>query len=128
MRRLSTPTSVISLLLIFVLFYLYIYIPSVVFILKLKEFILLFPFAVSAFTDYIKNLSPSTLDVELRMLQIIDDEDLQNIDQRPELHSIGLLLDYFVHELSSRNNFEFIQAVIRLFLKVWINVSFLVYQ
>ena len=52
------------------------------------------------------------------MLQIIDDEGLQNIDQRPELHSIGLLLDYFIHELSSRNNFEFIQAVIRLFLKV----------
>lgn len=72
----------------------------------------------SAFTDYIKSLSPSTLDVELRMLQIIDDEDLQNIDQRPELHSIGLLLDYFIHELSSRNNFEFIQAVVRLFLKI----------
>nr|XP_010911920.2 LOW QUALITY PROTEIN: WD repeat-containing protein 36 [Elaeis guineensis] len=72
----------------------------------------------SAFTDYIKSLSPSTLDVELRMLQIIDDEGLQNIDQRPELHSIGLLLDYFIHELSSRNNFEFIQAVIRLFLKI----------
>ncbi|XP_038987551.1 WD repeat-containing protein 36 [Phoenix dactylifera] len=72
----------------------------------------------SAFTDYIKSLSPSTLDVELRMLQIIDDGDLQNIDQRPELHSIGQLLDYFIHELSSRNNFEFIQAVIRLFLKI----------
>ena len=28
------------------------------------------------------------------------------------------LLDYFIHELSCRNNFEFIQAVIRLFLKV----------
>ncbi|XP_073002229.1 U3 small nucleolar RNA-associated protein 21 homolog [Typha latifolia] len=72
----------------------------------------------SAFTDYIKNLSPSTLDIELRMLQIIDDDDLEEVKQRPELHSIELLLDYFIHELSLRNNFEFIQAVIKLFLKI----------
>ncbi|ONK70376.1 uncharacterized protein A4U43_C05F33080 [Asparagus officinalis] len=72
----------------------------------------------SAFTDYIKGLSPSTLDVELRVLQIIDDEDMQALDQRPELQTIGLLLDYFIHELSCKNNFEFIQAVIKLFLKI----------
>jgi U3 small nucleolar RNA-associated protein 21 len=75
-------------------------------------------FSVSAFTDYIKGLSPSTLDMELRMLQIIDDDDRQEPDERPELFSIELLLDYFIHEISCRNNFEFIQAVIRLFLKV----------
>ncbi|KAK9293293.1 hypothetical protein L1049_021285 [Liquidambar formosana] len=72
----------------------------------------------SAFTDYIKGLSPSTLDMELRMLQIIDDDDQQEPDKRPELFSIELLLDYFIHEVSCRNNFEFIQAVIRLFLKI----------
>lgn len=73
----------------------------------------------SAFTDYIKGLSPSTLDMELRMLQIIDDDDdQQEPDERPELFSIELLLDYFIHEISCRNNFEFIQAVIRLFLKI----------
>lgn len=74
----------------------------------------------SAFTDYIKSLSPSALDVELRMLQVIDDDDNddQEMDKRPELHFIELLLDYFVHEISCRNNFEFIQAVIRLFLKI----------
>lgn len=77
-----------------------------------------FIFAVSAFTDYIKGLNPSTLDMELRMLQIIDDDDRQEPDERPELFSIELLLDYFIHEISCRNNFEFIQAVIRLFLKV----------
>ncbi|CAL5330714.1 unnamed protein product [Camellia sinensis] len=71
-----------------------------------------------AFTDYIKSLSPSTLDVELRMLQIIDDDDEQELDKRPEFHSIELLLDYFIHEISCRNNFEFIQALIRLFLKI----------
>lgn len=75
--------------------------------------------AVSAFTDYIKSLSPSTLDMELRMLQIIDDDDIQQeVDKRPEFISIELLLDYFIHEIACRNNFEFIQAVIRLFLKV----------
>ncbi|KAE8697073.1 hypothetical protein F3Y22_tig00110634pilonHSYRG00095 [Hibiscus syriacus] len=72
----------------------------------------------SAFTDYIKALSPSALDMELRMLQIIDDENLEELDRKPEMISIELLLDYFVSELSYRNNFEFIQAVIRLFLKI----------
>ncbi|KAH9805535.1 WD REPEATS REGION domain-containing protein [Citrus sinensis] len=72
----------------------------------------------SAFTDYIKSLSPSTLDMELRMLQIIDHDDHQELDKRPEYLSIELLLDYLIHEISCRNNFEFIQAVIRLFLKI----------
>ncbi|XP_031263908.1 U3 small nucleolar RNA-associated protein 21 homolog isoform X3 [Pistacia vera] len=71
----------------------------------------------SLFTDYMKSLSPSTLDMELRMLQIIDDDD-EELDKRPEFISIELLLDYFMHEISCRNNFEFIQAVIRLFLKI----------
>lgn len=77
-----------------------------------------YAFAVTAFTDYIKSLSPSALDMELRMLQVIDDVDEQETDKRPELYYIELLLDYFVQETSCRNNFEFIQAVIRLFLKV----------
>lgn len=72
----------------------------------------------SAFTDYIKSLSPSTLDMEFRMLQIIDHDDHQELDKRPEYLSIELLLDYLIHEISCRNNFEFIQAVIRLFLKI----------
>ncbi|KAJ0049625.1 hypothetical protein Pint_16795 [Pistacia integerrima] len=71
----------------------------------------------SLFTDYMKSLSPSTLDMELRMLQIIDDDN-EELDKRPEFISIELLLDYFMHEISCRNNFEFIQAVIRLFLKI----------
>ncbi|XP_043708506.1 U3 small nucleolar RNA-associated protein 21 homolog isoform X2 [Telopea speciosissima] len=72
----------------------------------------------SPFTDYIKGLSPSTLDLELRMLQIIDDEDQQEPEKRSELYSIELLLDYFIHEISCRKDYEFIQAVIRLFLKL----------
>jgi U3 small nucleolar RNA-associated protein 21 len=78
--------------------------------------------AVSAFTEYIKGLSPSNLDMELRMFQIIDeDEDEEELVKRPEFISIELLLDYFIHEISCRNNFEFVQAVTRLFLKVWIH-------
>uniref|UniRef100_A0A8I7BK31 Small-subunit processome Utp21 domain-containing protein n=1 Tax=Hordeum vulgare subsp. vulgare TaxID=112509 RepID=A0A8I7BK31_HORVV len=73
----------------------------------------------SAFTDYLKGLSPSSLDMELRMLQIIDDDDVEESEEpRPELQSISLLLDYFIHELSCRNNFEFVQAVLKLFLKI----------
>ncbi|KAL9339861.1 hypothetical protein Peur_068876 [Populus x canadensis] len=71
----------------------------------------------SAFTEYIKGLSPSNLDMELRMFQIIDDYQ-EELETRPEFISIELLLDYFIHEISSRNNFEFVQAVIRLFLKI----------
>ncbi|GAV59734.1 WD40 domain-containing protein/Utp21 domain-containing protein [Cephalotus follicularis] len=69
------------------------------------------------FTDYVKGLSPATLDVEFRMLQIIDDDDEQ-LELKPEFISIDLLLDYFIHEISCQNNFEFIQAIIRLFLKI----------
>uniref|UniRef100_A0A7N1A9E4 WDR36/Utp21 C-terminal domain-containing protein n=1 Tax=Kalanchoe fedtschenkoi TaxID=63787 RepID=A0A7N1A9E4_KALFE len=72
----------------------------------------------AAFTDFIKGLSPSSLDMELRMLQIIDDEDQQEPESRPEMSLIELLLDYFIQELSSKNNFEFTQAVVRLFLKI----------
>lgn len=72
----------------------------------------------AAFTDYIKGLSSSTLDMELRILQIIDADDDQESSNRPEVHFIELLLDYFMQETSGRNNFEFIQAMIRLFLKI----------
>ncbi|GKV20475.1 hypothetical protein SLEP1_g30599 [Rubroshorea leprosula] len=71
----------------------------------------------SVFTDYLKSLSPSTLDMELRMLQIVDD-DQQELDKRSEMIFIELLLDYFIHEISCRNNYEFIQALLKLFLKI----------
>lgn len=51
------------------------------------------------------------------MLQIIDDDESENLE-RPELQCISLLLDYFIDELSCRNNFEFVQAVLKLFLKI----------
>ncbi|KAF3507624.1 hypothetical protein F2Q69_00002717 [Brassica cretica] len=72
----------------------------------------------SNFTDYIKGLSPSALDIELRMLEIIDEDVEEELIQRPEFISIGQLLDYLIHEITCRNNFEFMQAVMRLFLKI----------
>lgn len=52
------------------------------------------------------------------MLEIIDEEDEEELIKRPEFISIGQLLDYFINEVSCRNDFEFMQAVVRLFLKV----------
>lgn len=76
--------------------------------------------SVSEFTSYLKGLSPSSLDMELRMLQILEeDDDSEVLEKKPEFASISLLLDYFIHETSVRNNFEFIQALVKLFLKVW---------
>ncbi|XP_042014829.1 U3 small nucleolar RNA-associated protein 21 homolog [Salvia splendens] len=73
----------------------------------------------AAFADYIKGLSSSTLDMELRMLQIVEEDDCDTESSiRPEVQFIGLLLDYYILEISRRNNFEFIQAMIRLFLKI----------
>lgn len=53
------------------------------------------------------------------MLQILEeDDDPKVLEKKPEFASISLLLDYFIHEISVRNNFEFIQALFKLFLKV----------
>ncbi|CAA7047088.1 unnamed protein product [Microthlaspi erraticum] len=71
----------------------------------------------SDFTDYIKGLTPSALDMELRMLEIIDEDTEEELIKRPEFISIGQLLDYFIKEITCRNNLEFMQAVVRLFLK-----------
>lgn len=79
---------------------------------------LLVLFAVLDFTNYIKSLSPSALDMELRMLEIIDEDIEEELIKRPEFISIGQLLDYFINEISCRNDFEFTQAVVKLFLKV----------
>lgn len=70
-----------------------------------------------------KGLSSSALDMELRMLLILEDnDDEEEAGKRPELHFLELLMDYFIEEVSCRNNFEFVQALLRLFLKVSIVV------
>jgi len=56
--------------------------------------------------------------MELRLLQIIDNENISETEHSVELQGRGMLLDYFVNEVSCNNNFEFVQALIRLFLKI----------
>jgi U3 small nucleolar RNA-associated protein 21 len=52
------------------------------------------------------------------MLQIIDDDKMAIQEEpRPE-QSISLLLDYFIHELSCRNNIEFVKLLWNCFSKV----------
>ncbi|CAA0393660.1 unnamed protein product [Arabidopsis thaliana] len=70
------------------------------------------------FTNYMKSLSPSALDMELRMLEIIDEDVEEELIKRPEFILIGQLLDYFINEVSCKNDFEFMQAVVKLFLKI----------
>lgn len=72
----------------------------------------------TTFTNYLKGLSPSAVDMELRLLQIVDNENITESEHSVELQGIGMLLDYFVNEVSCNNNFEFVQALIRLFLKI----------
>jgi hypothetical protein len=60
-------------------------------------------------------MSPSEVDGEFRVMEIVDDD----IDsQSQELQDIGMVLDFLLAELKSNNNFEFIQALMQLFLEV----------
>lgn len=56
--------------------------------------------------------------MELRLLQIVDNENITETEHSVELQGIGMLRDYFVNEVSCNINFEFVQALIRLFLKI----------
>ncbi|BBN05516.1 U3 small nucleolar RNA-associated protein 21 [Marchantia polymorpha subsp. ruderalis] len=73
------------------------------------------------FVALMKSMSPSALDAEFRMLQLVDEED-ENEDEdgerSKELVDIGLLMDFFAHETKANKEFEFLQALIQLFLKV----------
>eukprot|EP00252_Welwitschia_mirabilis_P019651 TRINITY_DN4608_c0_g1_i1.p1 TRINITY_DN4608_c0_g1~~TRINITY_DN4608_c0_g1_i1.p1 ORF type:complete len:897 (+),score=167.79 TRINITY_DN4608_c0_g1_i1:212-2902(+) len=51
------------------------------------------------FTNYLKSLSPSALDLELRMMQITDDGDISESEHANELQAIAMLLDYFIKEI-----------------------------
>lgn len=69
----------------------------------------------SSLVVHIKSMSPSEVDAEFRVMEIVDDD----IDsQSQELQDIGMVLDFLLAELKSNNNFEFIQALMQLFLEV----------
>ncbi|CAM6100981.1 unnamed protein product [Calypogeia fissa] len=70
----------------------------------------------------VKGMTPSALDAELRILQIIDDDDDEHDDdnesQSKELLDIARLMDFFTHQMAANTDFEFLQAVVQLFLKI----------
>ncbi|CAK9880713.1 unnamed protein product [Sphagnum jensenii] len=69
----------------------------------------------SSLVVHIKSMSPSEVDAEFRVMEIVDDD----IDsQSQELQDIGMVLDFLLAELKSNNNFEFIQALMQLFLEI----------
>ncbi|KAI4973083.1 hypothetical protein ZWY2020_024588 [Hordeum vulgare] len=52
----------------------------------------------SAITDYLKGLSPSSLDMELRMLQIIDDDEVEESEEpRPIRAPVHLIAAGLLH-------------------------------
>lgn len=59
--------------------------------------------------QYLQALTPSQLDAEIRGL---------GLDFGFEEEELGLMIDYFTTALASRRSFEFLQALLNLFLKV----------
>ncbi|CAK0785298.1 hypothetical protein CVIRNUC_008505 [Coccomyxa viridis] len=72
---------------------------------KLKDY--------SRLMAYLKGLTPSRLDSELRFMQLIE-----GISSKEELQELCRLLDFIAHEISHNSNFEFMQALLRLVLQV----------
>ena len=60
-------------------------------------------------TAYLSELPPSQLDAEIRGL---------GLDMTYEEEEVGLMLDYFLAAVKSRQTFELVQALMNLFLKV----------
>lgn len=69
----------------------------------------------SSLVDHLKGITASEVDASLRMMQIVDDD--VRIHEE-ELQEIGMMLDFLLAELLSMKNFQFIQALLQLFLKV----------
>jgi hypothetical protein len=69
----------------------------------------------TSLVDHLKGITASEVDASLRMMQIVDDD--VRIHEE-ELEEIGMMLDFLLAELLSMKNFQFIQALLQLFLKV----------
>ena len=69
----------------------------------------------SSLVDHLKGITASEVDASLRMMQIVDDDVMIHEE---ELQEIGMMLDFLLGELLSMKNFQFIQALLQLFLKV----------
>lgn len=68
--------------------------------------------------SFLKGLSPSEIDLEFRMLKIIDDSEVLDEARGKQLQEIGMVMDFLTEEIRSKRDFEFLQALTRLFLKI----------
>lgn len=69
----------------------------------------------SGLVEILRKMSPSAIDLELRMMEIV--EDLEDVPEE-DLEEIELLLDFLVEETKSKKNFELIQAVVHRTLTI----------
>ncbi|KAH7352052.1 hypothetical protein KP509_19G026800 [Ceratopteris richardii] len=68
--------------------------------------------------QFLKGLSPSEIDMEFQMLRMLDDSDVLDESSLKQLKEIGLILDFLIESVKAKRDFEFIQALTGLFLKV----------
>ncbi|KAJ7294300.1 hypothetical protein O6H91_Y267700 [Diphasiastrum complanatum] len=70
------------------------------------------------FVEFAKSMSPSALDAELRILQIVDEDEFAEDARSPQIDDINLLMEFLLEGIASNNNFEFLQAFLQIFLKI----------
>ena len=74
-----------------------------------------FALPVSSLRKYLRGLSPSAIDLELSMMEIVEDEgDVQEED----LVEVELLLQFLTVETAAKRDFEFLQAILHRVLAV----------
>ena len=83
---------------------------------------------VGALLSFLKGLSPSEIDMEFQMLRILDDLGSVDALTSKQFKLIGLVLDFLVERIQSNCDFEFVQALTRLFLKVQLTISFMLLE
>ncbi|KAG0564859.1 hypothetical protein M758_8G142100 [Ceratodon purpureus] len=69
----------------------------------------------TSLVDHLKSISPSEVDATLRMMQIVDEDASAHPE---ELQEISMVMDFLLAELVMMQNFQFIQALLQVFLKV----------
>jgi len=69
----------------------------------------------SSLVHHLKTITPSEVDASLRMMQIVDEDASSHPE---ELQEIGMVMDFLLAELLMMKNFQFIQAMLQVFLKI----------
>lgn len=85
------------------------------FMVPLTLHILLFIFSDSDLIEFIKKMSPSAIDLELRSLEIVDS--LEEVDEE-RIDDLICLVDFLLSESKSVTNFELTQAIMNRTLTV----------